>query len=124
MGVPRRSSLAGELERYVPQVGDESGSRMSDPDATIGSNTKRERIGMGDTCELRKANGVHDGHCDGEACVYWRAVGHLGVTEQSGCALQHYELLGDRDMTLWLMSVKERVNNAAAVTSPAESARL
>lgn len=68
---------------------------------------------MSDRCELRKANDIHGADCDGEACVFWRAVGHLGEPEGSGCALKHYEMLGDSQMAAWLLSVKERVEKAA-----------
>ena len=68
---------------------------------------------MGDTCGLREANDLHNEHCDGEACVYWRAVEHLGEAAQPGCALQHFELLGDPGMARWLLSVKERITARA-----------
>jgi hypothetical protein len=63
-----------------------------------------------DRCELRAANGIHDHDCDGSDCVYWRAVSHLGdPVVAEGCAITHYELLGDAQTTAWLLSVKERL---------------
>jgi len=64
---------------------------------------------MPDVCRLREANEVHGESCDGSTCVYWRAIEYLGVVQGEGCALQHYELLGDVRMAQWLLSVKERV---------------
>lgn len=66
---------------------------------------------MNDRCELKAAHGIV-AHCDHEACVYWRLVGHLGVVEEaSGCAIQYFGLLGERggEIAGWLLSVKERV---------------
>lgn len=66
---------------------------------------------MSDCCDLRSAIGMQ-AECDGEACVYWRAVGHLGISaHEAGCAVQRLGLLegaGD-DVARWLHSVKERV---------------
>lgn len=66
---------------------------------------------MADRCELKAFHDVH-APCDSEECVYWRAIGHLGVgPETAGCAIQHFGLLGDRgaEIAAWLLSVKERL---------------
>ena len=59
-------------------------------------------------CELKAANGIVQ-HCEGEQCVFWRAVDQLGQPVGIGCAVQHYQLLGDEGMAEWLLSVRERV---------------
>lgn len=67
---------------------------------------------MSDKCRLRHANGIVDGLCDESACIYWRVVDHVGLTENAatGCAVQYFELLdGDTAVAQWLLSVKERV---------------
>jgi len=66
---------------------------------------------MSDQCELKAANGVHGERCNGEDCPYWRALSHLGTPIGSGCAIEHYELLGDEE------TVKERLEAAANATS-------
>lgn len=66
---------------------------------------------MSDCCDLRKANDIH-AECDGEACVYWRAVGHLDIPqEEAGCAIRAFRMLdgGQSDVAAWLLSVKERI---------------
>ncbi len=65
---------------------------------------------MSDECKLRRANGEPDVHCDGGACVFWRALRHVhsGADAGSGCAIQHYRLLGDERTAEWLLSVKSR----------------
>lgn len=66
---------------------------------------------MSECCELRKANDIHS-ECDGEDCVYWRAVGHLAISdEEAGCAIQAFRMLdgGQSDVAAWLLSVKDRV---------------
>lgn len=66
---------------------------------------------MSDCCDLRQAIGIHV-ECDGEACVYWRAVGHLGISEhEAGCAIKNLGMLdaADDDVAHWLHSVKQRV---------------
>ena len=74
----------------------------------------RRGVEMPDPCELKATLGVH-APCDEERCVYWRAVQHLDIsTRESGCAIQHFEMLGGRgsDIAAWLLSVKERVESA------------
>ena len=66
---------------------------------------------MDDTCKLKQANGLQDQHCEGARCVYWRAVESLGHPAGTGCAVQHYEMLGEDGMAAWLLSVKERVEH-------------
>lgn len=67
-------------------------------------------------CTLRAANGVHDVPCDGEDCIYWRVVGHLGVSKETeGCAIQHFSMLdGDSSVAEWLLSVKDRLESPGA----------
>ena len=64
---------------------------------------------MDDNCELRIANGIDGQPCDGEDCIYWRVVEHLGEEKHAGCAIQHFEMLGDSEIAAWLLSVKERL---------------
>lgn len=68
---------------------------------------------MDDGCDLRAADGVV-AHCDGDRCTFWRAVEHLDVgVRQEGCAIRHFELLGDdrgSEIAKWLLSVKARVD--------------
>jgi len=66
---------------------------------------------MGD-CELRAANGINEKHCEGERCMYWRALDHLGTGDGDGCAIQHFELLGNEGVAAWLLTVKERFERA------------
>jgi len=68
---------------------------------------------MGD-CELQAANGIGEKHCEGESCIYWRALGHLGTDDGAGCAIQHFELLGDDGVAAWLLTVKERFERVEA----------
>jgi len=73
---------------------------------------------MSDCCELRQAIGVQ-ADCDGEACLYWRAVGHLGLSDQeAGCAIQNLGMLegGNDAVAAWLHSVKLRVEAQEAAT--------
>ena len=67
---------------------------------------------MTDECRLRAANGIHDEQCDGTDCVYWRALSHLGTPVGEGCAIDHYELLGDEKLAKWLLTVKQRLEAA------------
>ena len=62
-----------------------------------------------DVCDLREANGLPDKDCDGSSCVFWRVVEQIGDTPGEGCAIKHYELLGDDGVAAWLLSVKERL---------------
>ena len=66
---------------------------------------------MRDICTLRKENGLPDEDCDREACVFWRAVGHLGEERGEGCAIEHFKMLGRDGIAEWLLSVKERLNS-------------
>jgi len=72
---------------------------------------------MGETCRLREANGVSSHLCDSDACVFWRAVTHVGAERAEGCAIQHFELLGDSTIAAWLLSVKDRVENTLMPTT-------
>lgn len=81
---------------------------------------------MSDPCILRKTAGL-DAHCEHETCIYWRAVGHVGVdVPANGCALQYFELLdGGSELAAWLLSVKQRVeavdcDTAARHAQPAD----
>ena len=73
---------------------------------------------MGDECELKAALGVHGEPCDGDDCVYWRALSHLGTPIGNGCAIEHYALLGDHETVKWLLTVKERLEAAEAADAP------
>ncbi|NTW28485.1 MAG: hypothetical protein HGA39_03875 [Coriobacteriia bacterium] len=64
---------------------------------------------MSENCKLREANGEPGRLCDGGACAFWRVVEHVNDESGSGCAIQHYELIGDTDVSAWLLSVKERL---------------
>lgn len=68
-------------------------------------------------CALRAANGRPGLGCDGETCLYWRAVEEIDVVEQlepEGCAVQKLRLLdGGAEVAEWLLSVKERVESIA-----------
>ena len=58
-----------------------------------------------DVCGLREANGLPDKDCDGSSCVFWRLVEHLADDAPGeGCAIRHYELLGDSGVAAWLLS--------------------
>jgi len=78
---------------------------------------------MGDHCKLRADHDQAGAPCDGEACVFWRAVSHVSESHDapSGCAVQHYELLGDTGVAQWLLSVKERVERTARAEEPAKT---
>lgn len=67
---------------------------------------------MTDICKLYEQHGEHGRACDKDTCIFWRAVGHLGIGEaESGCAIQHFEMLGgDSKVLEWLLSVKQRVD--------------
>lgn len=71
---------------------------------------------MSGICELKAANGVTGEPCGGDECPFWRVVGHLGAEEGTGCAIQHYALLGDDEVAAWLLSVKLRVEQAPVPT--------
>jgi hypothetical protein len=72
---------------------------------------------MDDYCDLRAANGEEPGFCEGEVCSFWRVVEHVAGEAGSGCAVKHYQLLGNDDIAVWLLSVKERVDGAGRSTS-------
>ena len=84
-------------------------SQLRENGARIPSLRDLGRTIVGDSCDLKVANGIHDASCDGSDCVFWRALSHLGENEGEGCAIRHYELLGDSSTTAWLLSVKERL---------------
>lgn len=67
-----------------------------------------------DECKLTAAMGIAEKHCEGEACIYWRALDHLGPTAGTGCAIQHFELLGDHGVAEWLLTVKSRFESELA----------
>jgi len=69
---------------------------------------------MSDKCSLREANGLPEESCDREACVFWRAVGHLGEAPGEGCAIQHYKLLEQDGIAAWLLSVKDRIEQTVS----------
>jgi hypothetical protein len=64
-------------------------------------------------CVLRFANGSPGVGCDGDTCLYWRAVEGIDVAEAPephSCAIQHFRLLeGGAGVAAWLLSVKMRV---------------
>ncbi len=66
---------------------------------------------MDDICDLRHANGEVGVACDGEACTFWRLVEHVVGERGSGCAIKHFELLGDDNVAAWLLTVKQRVEH-------------
>lgn len=67
----------------------------------------------GAKCELRRSIGMEGVPCDRRECTYWRIVEHIDTGElpTEGCAIQHFELLGDKgaDVAAWLWSVKRRI---------------
>jgi len=67
---------------------------------------------VSENCELKAAHGVYGEPCAGATCLFWRAAGHLGDVQCEGCAIQHYELLGDTGIVAWLLSVKQRVERS------------
>jgi hypothetical protein len=71
---------------------------------------------MGDVCDLRAANGEDGTHCDSEECSFWRVVAHVGGGSGAGCAIKHYELLGNDEVAAWLLSVKERLDSVEHAT--------
>ena len=76
---------------------------------------------MSDRCELKGTVGIV-ASCDAAVCPYWRALGHLGITEQeAGCAIAHFSMLdgADDELVEWLLSVKARLE--AQEASPREA---
>lgn len=72
-----------------------------------------------DECKLKAANGQHGVPCDGSGCTFWRVVDQLDLIdgmETDGCAIQRFNLLGDRghDIAKWLLSVKVRCDGAVS----------
>ena len=71
-----------------------------------------------DGCDLRLAVVDEAVHCDGDTCVYWRVLGHVGVEmpAERGCALRYFDVLGAERPQLahWLLSVKRRVEETEA----------
>jgi hypothetical protein len=69
-------------------------------------------------CVLRASVGRRGTECDGAECVYWRAVGQLGVAvepQPEQCAIQHFRLLdGGAEVAAWLASVKERMESGSS----------
>lgn len=66
---------------------------------------------MDDLCDLHAANGNIDEACQSEACPFWRIVEHVSQQPGSGCAIKHYQLLGEADLASWLLSVRERIEH-------------
>jgi hypothetical protein len=65
-------------------------------------------------CDLREVvSGARD-DCDGNDCVYWRALEHVdvGTADRSGCAISSFEMLADKnpEVAVWLLSVKRRMD--------------
>lgn len=60
-------------------------------------------------CDLRAANGEPDARCEAQPCPFWRVVEHVGDAPGVGCAIKHYQLLGDDGVAEWLLSVRERL---------------
>ena len=60
-------------------------------------------------CELRNANGDASARCEGDECPMWRLVGHVGEADGDGCAVKHFQLLGDERVAEWLVSVRDRL---------------
>jgi len=81
---------------------------------------------MADDCKLREAHDQAGVPCDGDACVFWRAVSHVsesGEAPVERCAVEHFELLGDSGVAQWLLSVKERVERTARAEEPGPAER-
>jgi hypothetical protein len=74
--------------------------------------TSEKRSRVDEICNLKQANGIDHERCEGESCVFWRAVDYLGQPTGTGCAVRHYELLGQEGMAEWLLSVKKRVESS------------
>ena len=66
-----------------------------------------------DRCGLRWAANGESVPCDGETCMYWRVLDHVGVEmpDQTGCAVRYFGVLRDGrpEVAEWLLSVKRRV---------------
>ncbi|MDP2232929.1 MAG: hypothetical protein Q8K89_04780 [Actinomycetota bacterium] len=78
---------------------------------------------MSDRCELKESAGIV-ASCDTGECPYWRALGHLGITEQeAGCAIAHFGMLdgADDEIVEWLLSVKSRLEAQEASSCEASA---
>lgn len=78
---------------------------------------------MSDCCRLKGAVGVV-ASCDAGECPYWRALGHLGITEEeAGCAIAHFSMLdgADDEIVEWLLSVKTRLEAQEASSCEASA---
>jgi hypothetical protein len=64
---------------------------------------------MNGAAEPESTSTMHGAECAGGECISRRLLGHLGAPVGAGCAVEHYELLGDEQMAEWLLSVKERL---------------
>jgi hypothetical protein len=64
---------------------------------------------MGDLCDLHAANGSTDVDCEENGCPFWRVVEHVTEEPVTGCAIKHYQLLGNDGLAAWLLSVKQRI---------------
>ncbi len=66
-----------------------------------------------DRCDLRLAATSEIHRCDGEDCVYWRVLEHVGIDchEKTGCAVRYFGMLegAGPEVGVWLLSVKRRV---------------
>jgi hypothetical protein len=80
---------------------------MLDPDGA--ASTAEQAV-----CELRELAAGDHRECDGQDCVYWRVLDHVGETgcDRTGCAISHFEMLADRnpEVAVWLLSVKRRMD--------------
>jgi hypothetical protein len=90
---------------------------MSSDNALEWCGIDRERTGV-DDCDLRQAVDGSTCECDGVACVYWRVVEQIGDESGEGCAIRHYELLGDSGVATWLLSVKTRLESKSDDAGP------
>ena len=104
VGPPKQS-----VWEYVPH--ERSNERpASDEFPTVLESGNHRGRHMAD-CDLREANGEHGANCDGDSCVFWRAIEQIGQEPAEGCAIRHYRLLGDEGVSAWLLSVKKRLDD-------------
>jgi hypothetical protein len=73
---------------------------------------------MGDLCDLHAANGSVDEDCRSEACPFWRIVEHVSQPPGRGCAIKHFQLLGEEELAIWLLSVRERIERLESEKCP------
>lgn len=65
---------------------------------------------MADECDLKAAHGVAGHDCDGSDCPFWRIASYVDDhAPGEGCAIKHFQLLGDEKVSAWLLSVKDRI---------------